>query len=63
MGMGGELGVVTEGALADLILVNGDPVSDIRILQDKDRFLAIMKNGVFHKSPPDDGAELRVAAE
>jgi len=63
MGMGGELGVVTEGALADLILVNGDPVSDIRILQDKDRFLAIMKNGEFHKSPPDDGAELRVAAE
>ena len=63
MGMGGELGVVTEGALADLILVNGDPVSDIRILQDKDCFLAIMKNGEFHKSPPDDGAELRVAAE
>lgn len=63
MGMDGELGIVSEGAFADLILVDGDPVNDITILQDTDRFLAIMKNGDFHKTPPDDRAALRVAAE
>jgi len=47
----GELGVVRAGALADLILVDGDPSADIRILQDPDRLLAVMKGGRFHKAP------------
>jgi imidazolonepropionase-like amidohydrolase len=46
-----ELGVVKEGYLADLILVDGDPLADIRILQDHERLLAIVKDGQFHKSP------------
>ena len=46
-----ELGQVKEGYLADLILVDGDPVTNIRVLQDKNRILAIMKDGEFHKSP------------
>ena len=63
MGMAGELGIVTQGAYADLLLVDGDPVADIAILQNRDRFLAIMKDGEFHKSPPEDRAQIQVAAE
>ncbi len=46
-----ELGQVKEGYLADLILVDGDPVANIKILQEKERLLAIMKDGEFHKTP------------
>ena len=52
MMMGGELGQVKEGYLADLLLVDGDPLADIAILQDASRLLAIMKDGVFHRAPP-----------
>jgi imidazolonepropionase-like amidohydrolase len=51
MGMAHELGMVKEGYLADLLLVDGDPLADVRILQDKNRILAIMKDGKFHKAP------------
>jgi imidazolonepropionase-like amidohydrolase len=51
MGRGNELGQVKEGYLADMILVDGDPVSNIRILQDRDRILAVMKDGQFHRAP------------
>ena len=40
-----------EGALADLILVDGDPLADIAILQKKERLTGIMKDGRFHKAP------------
>ena len=48
---GGELGQVKEGYLADLLLVDGDPVANLAILQDQTKILAIMKDGVFHKAP------------
>jgi imidazolonepropionase-like amidohydrolase len=47
----GDLGVVREGALADLLLVDGDPTRDVRILQDRAWLLMIMKDGAFHKHP------------
>jgi imidazolonepropionase-like amidohydrolase len=49
MGMGGELGQVREGYLADLLLVDGDPLERLALLQDRNRLLAIMKDGAFHK--------------
>jgi imidazolonepropionase-like amidohydrolase len=49
MGMGGELGQVREGYLADLLLVDGDPLTDVALLQDRSRLLAIMKDGALHK--------------
>jgi imidazolonepropionase-like amidohydrolase len=49
---GGELGQVREGYLADVLLVDGDPVANIAILQDRARILAVMKDGVFHREPP-----------
>ncbi|MGF1611806.1 MAG: amidohydrolase family protein [Kiloniellales bacterium] len=51
MGRGNELGQIKQGYLADMILVDGDPVSNIRILQDRERILAVMKDGQFHRAP------------
>ena len=46
----GDLGVVREGALADLLLVDGDPVQDIKLIGDPEKnFLVIMKDGVIYK--------------
>ena len=52
MRMGKVLGYIREGFLADILLVDGDPLADISILQDPRRLLAIMKDGEFHKAPP-----------
>ena len=47
----GKLGVVEEGALADLLLVNGDPVANIKLIEDPvTNFLVIMKDGKIYKN-------------
>jgi len=47
----GMLGVVKEGALADLLLVDGDPLSNIRLIEDPERnLLMIMKDGKVFKN-------------
>jgi imidazolonepropionase-like amidohydrolase len=51
MGRPGELGVVKAGALADLLLVDGDPLADIGILQERGALRMIMKDGTLHKAP------------
>jgi imidazolonepropionase-like amidohydrolase len=48
----GELGVVKDGYLADLLLVDGDPLANLAILREPKRILAVMKDGVFAKPPP-----------
>jgi imidazolonepropionase-like amidohydrolase len=49
----GRLGVVEVGALADLILVSGDPLANIDLIGDPDRnFAVIMKNGTIVKGQP-----------
>ncbi len=63
LGPGNELGQMREGYLADLLLVDGDPAQEIEILQDRDRLLAIMKDGVFHKEPPSEPVARQQAAE
>ncbi|WP_378949805.1 amidohydrolase family protein [Mesorhizobium sp. ANAO-SY3R2] len=46
----GNLGVVEEGALADLLLVDGNPLEDIQLVADPDKnFLVIMKDGRVYK--------------
>ncbi|HEY3675663.1 MAG TPA: amidohydrolase family protein [Candidatus Tumulicola sp.] len=46
----GALGVVEEGALADLLLVDGDPIDDLRLLEDYARnIVVIMKDGIVYK--------------
>ena len=48
---GHELGAVKDGYLADLLLVDGDPLANLAILRDPKRILAVMKDGVFAKAP------------
>lgn len=47
----GKLGVVEVGALADVLLVDGDPIADIKLLEDPAKNLVvIMKNGKIFKN-------------
>jgi imidazolonepropionase-like amidohydrolase len=48
---GHELGTVQDGYLADLLLVDGDPLANLAILRDPKRILAVMKDGEFAKAP------------
>ncbi|TDW95605.1 MULTISPECIES: amidohydrolase family protein [Kribbella] len=53
----GVLGVVEEGALADLILVNGNPLDDIQLLATPETaFAAIMKQGALVKDTTADSS-------
>ena len=45
LGMQDEIGTLEEGKYADLLVVNGDPLADISVLQDKSRLKVIMKGG------------------
>jgi imidazolonepropionase-like amidohydrolase len=50
MGMEGEIGTISVGALADLVVVAGDPSSDLSLLSDPSSNIpAVMKDGVFIK--------------
>lgn len=45
-GMEGQIGTIAPGAFADLLVVDGNPAEDIKVLQDPERFLrAIMRRG------------------
>ena len=47
----GKLGVVEEDTLADLILVDGDPIADIKLIADPEKnFVLIMKDGRVFKN-------------
>ena len=47
----GRLGVIAPGAFADLLLVDGNPLKDLSLLQGQGRHLAaIIKGGAFHKN-------------
>jgi imidazolonepropionase-like amidohydrolase len=47
----GRLGVIEPGALADLLLVNGNPLEDIKLIEDPTvNFLVIMKDGRIYKN-------------
>jgi imidazolonepropionase-like amidohydrolase len=47
----GKLGLVERGALADLLLVDGDPIANIKLIEDPARnFVVIMKDGKVFKN-------------
>ncbi|NND66488.1 MAG: amidohydrolase family protein [Halioglobus sp.] len=48
----GDLGTLQEGMLADMLLVDGDPLADLDILRDKDRLVMIMKDGEIYRGAP-----------
>lgn len=51
MGHGSELGEVKEGYLADLLLVKGNPLQDVSVMQHRENFAMIMKDGKLYKDP------------
>ena len=47
----GKLGVIEEGALADILLVDGDPTADLALIENPSRnFVLIMKDGKIYKN-------------
>ena len=45
-----DLGVVKEGAYADLLLVNGNPLEDLTMVTDNENLRVIMKDGKVYKN-------------
>jgi imidazolonepropionase-like amidohydrolase len=60
---GADVGLIKEGYLADILLVDGDPSKDVTILQDATKLRAIMKDGSFHKTPASAPAPQMAVAE
>ncbi len=50
LGLEKKIGTLKKGKLADLIVVDGNPLDDISLLQKRDKMLAIMKEGCFYKN-------------
>ena len=48
--MADEIGTLEPGKLADLVVVDGDPLQDITLLQDTERLRLIMQGGRAHKN-------------
>ena len=46
MGRGDEFGTLEAGKLADVLVVDGDVLADISLLEDRERFLAVMQGGI-----------------
>ncbi len=49
----GPLGVVKEGAYADLLLIDGNPLEDLTVLRDRNNLTVIMKDGEIYKNTLD----------
>lgn len=49
-----ELGKILPGYYADCILINGNPLKDIAVLQDHSKLDVIMINGRIHKAQPSE---------
>ena len=48
--MGNELGQIKPGFLADILLVDGNPLANVKILQDADKLVVILKDSLFTRS-------------
>ena len=55
----GKLGVIEQGALADLLLVDSDPIANITLIEDPAKnFVIIMKDGKIYKNTLDPSMHL-----
>lgn len=48
----GDLGTVEPGKLADLLLIDGNPLDDVSIMADRARLAMVMKDGAIHSITP-----------
>jgi len=55
LGMEDSLGTLTPGKLADLIVVEGDPLADIRLLRSRDNVKLVVKDGQIFRNSLDAG--------
>jgi len=62
MGLGNELGQIKEGYLADLLLVDGDPLEDLDLVVHEKNLHVIMKEGSLYKDCSSVGATKQNAA-
>jgi len=46
LGRSHEIGTLETGKLADILIVDGDVVKDISLLEKRDRFIAVMQGGI-----------------
>ena len=53
MGLPDDLGVIAEGKIADIIVVDGDPVKDIRVMYQPDKVQVVILNGEVQTFPED----------
>jgi imidazolonepropionase-like amidohydrolase len=54
--MSDRIGTIEEGKLADLIVVNGDPLDDISVLHDARNVALVMRDGKVMKGLAGPGA-------
>jgi imidazolonepropionase-like amidohydrolase len=50
LGLEKKIGTLEKGKLADVIVVDGNPLKNVRVLQDRDKIQVIMKEGCFYKN-------------
>jgi imidazolonepropionase-like amidohydrolase len=58
MGMGDEIGTLAPGKLADVLVVDGDVAADIRILEDRSKFIAVIQGGIVKAGQLNGSARL-----
>ena len=51
LGIADDIGTLEVGKLADLIAIDGDPLADIRILQDERKIPLVLQSGRIVKGP------------
>ena len=63
MHMGDELGQIKPGYLADILLIDGNPLQNLKILQDRNKIALIMQDGKIYKDLAVAEEPMRIAAE
>jgi imidazolonepropionase-like amidohydrolase len=61
--MADQIGTLEPGKLADLLIVDGDPLEDVSILQNREKLVMIMQGGRVHKNALESLAAVEVSGD